>query len=107
MIPLTGCSTSAIKEIFTKTVSTYPDLPDIEKPDIYPPHSIKFDFPRKPTGEVDYNSNLYIGLTEEQFKNLTENLASWNQRESLWSNILKLINEQRTTWRANNRSETK
>ena len=103
MIPLTACSTSAISEIFTKTVTTYPDLPDIQKPDVYPPHTVLFDFPRKQDGSVDQDSNLYIGLNEDQFKKLIENLAAWNNRETLWIKLLELINEQRADWRSRNR----
>jgi len=46
------------------------------------------------TPAIDNGSNLYIGLTESNYRNLVNNYNILIMREKRWTNLLKQINKQ-------------
>lgn len=64
-----------------------------------------FDWPRKPDGSVDKQSNVYIGLTEENFKGLLLTLKGLYGAIDARDARLVEVNKQREAWRARNAAQ--
>jgi hypothetical protein len=117
----------------TNTQITYPSLPDIDKP--LPPilKSVTFDYPRditkpkqvKSTPEciqqpqipdfqrlcMEYplttNSNLFIGLDQQSFKNYVSNQESVNGYNRILNTRIDEVNTERARWRDSNQQKDK
>jgi len=48
---------------------------------------------------IDFDSNLYIGMTESEYKKLTTNIKITITREKQWQELLKRINSMLDGWR--------
>lgn len=82
----------------------YPDLPLLDKPPVacYP---FEFAFPLRPDGSVDKTSNLYIGLTEDNFKALRLTLECLRGAISARDARIDAVNAQREDWRSRNKKD--
>lgn len=56
---------------------------------------------------IDDNSNLYIGLTEVEYKKMVNNTKSMMLREKKWNALLKSINGMLSDWREKNNEASK
>jgi len=127
---LTGCATTNQVTPAVTVITEYPNLPPIEIPRMPPLRSFRFDIPRdtsvltvKNTERCRSvpeekrnenfwkmcgihppleNSNIYLGLDEENFNNLMQNLTILRERAIVLENLLKEVNRQREEWRKKN-----
>lgn len=127
---LAGCATTNPATPAVTVITEYPNLPPIEIPEMPPLRSFRFDIPRDTT-RLDVkntkrcksvperkrdenfwqmcgihppleNTNIYLGLDEENFNNLMQNLAILRERVITLENLLKEVNKQREEWRRKN-----
>lgn len=102
-----GCSSN--EKIITVKEYTYPEIPLIEYPPdiIYDP--FKWDWPRKCSDKIkeecntlDSDSNLFIGLTEENFKLLQLLTNELKAREKYWRSRIDEVNNLFQQWKQKN-----
>ena len=129
---LTACGSAPQKPtVVSNTAVIYPSLPDIDKPLAPILRPIKFDYPRdntkpkevKDTPEcvqqppianfervcMQYpilkNSNLYIGMDEQSFKNYFANTEIVNGYGRSLNSRLDEVNAERAKWRESNQQK--
>ena len=71
----------------------YPNIPQIPYPDPIQLGTFKWDYPRDSSGKVDLSSNVFIGLSEADYKKLVEDWNALVSRNAAWKNIVDQENE--------------
>lgn len=126
-----GCATPKPEVVIQReAVETYPNLPPMEAPDFHV-EKFRLDVPRDmkaaPVVKADAacravaaaqrdaafwkrcgeqpplaNSNIYIGMDEENFRIFEEFLTVMAAKDAAWKARLDEVNKQRAEWRAKN-----
>ncbi len=133
LLLLGACSSSQAtlesqKTILTNTKVVYPSLPNVDVPLPPPLKPVKLDYPRdiskpkvvknitecKVEPVVDelckeypivVNSNIFIGMDQQSFKNYIANQEQINGYSRSLVNRLDEVNAERTKWRESNKDK--
>jgi hypothetical protein len=119
-----------IEKIITIDNTKYPELPKVYYPPSAILLDFKFDWPRTQEltilnkkscliieetnrdksfwrkcgiNKIDIDSNLYIGLSEQDYRNLILNFDKIMAREKQWKSIINEINRQRENFKERNK----